>query len=108
LQVVLNQWFEKLSLFKIFITNGLRVKYSSQTSYAVAMEKPRLCRGLFLLCIQYSGWSITDTPRECAGLARVFVFLGLDRIFDPVPIAIKAYDDFPYGVETANADSLRE
>ena len=24
---------------------------------------------------------VTDTPRECAGLARVFVVLGLDKVF---------------------------
>jgi hypothetical protein len=33
-----------------------------------------------MFCIQYNGLTITDTPRECAGLARVFVDSGLDKI----------------------------
>jgi hypothetical protein len=42
--------------------------------------KPRLL-GAFYLCIQYSGWRITNTPRECAGLTGGFAILGLDRIW---------------------------
>jgi hypothetical protein len=33
-------------------------------------------------CIHYSGWGITDTPRESAGLALVLGTLGLDKILD--------------------------
>jgi hypothetical protein len=44
------------------------------------MEKPPEVPGLSYVLYQYSGWSITHTPRECAGLAWVFVSLGLDKI----------------------------
>jgi len=33
----------------------------------------------FYLCIKYSGWGGTATPRDCAGLARGLVVLGVDR-----------------------------
>jgi len=36
---------------------------------------------LFGLCIQYSDWGITDTPRDCSMLMRVFAFCGLDMEF---------------------------
>jgi hypothetical protein len=36
-----------------------------------------------MFCIQYSGWDITHTPRECAGLTRVFAVQGLDKSFGP-------------------------
>jgi len=42
------------------------------------MEKPRLYGAFFFLSIQYSGWSITHTPRECDGLALVLVIWGLE------------------------------
>jgi hypothetical protein len=74
----LNQYFAKVMLRKIFIINGLRVKYSNQTSYVAAMESPDFAGAFFFSVIQYSGWGTTDTPRECAGLARVLVVLGLD------------------------------
>ena len=48
-QVILNQQFAKNGPYKIFISNGLQLKYSNQTSYVGAMEKPRLRRGLFSL-----------------------------------------------------------
>src|ERR1700733_4959323 len=35
----------------------------------------------FHLYIQYNGLGITHTPRECAGLARGFAVLGLDKLF---------------------------
>jgi hypothetical protein len=41
------------------------------------------CRGVSSFCIKYSGWSITHTPHEYAGLARVLAVLGLDTIFLP-------------------------
>jgi hypothetical protein len=34
-----------------------------------------------LFCIDYGDWQGTNTPRECAGLTRVLVVLGLDKIF---------------------------
>jgi hypothetical protein len=48
-------------------------------SYGTTREGPWLARGLLFLCFQYSGWRLTDTPRECAGLTRGFAVLGLDR-----------------------------
>jgi hypothetical protein len=41
----------------------------------------------FLFYIQYNGLTRTDTPRECAGLARVFVVLGLDKILGGSAVA---------------------
>jgi hypothetical protein len=38
-------------------------------------------RGFFCLCIQFNGLDKTYTPREFAGLARVFAMLGLDMDF---------------------------
>ncbi len=34
-----------------------------------------------MLCIQYSGWGITNASRECSRLARVFVGLGVDKVW---------------------------
>jgi hypothetical protein len=44
------------------------------------MKEPRFRPGLFVHCIHYSEWSITDTPLESAGLARVLIIPGLDKI----------------------------
>ncbi len=46
----------------------------------VTHGKPRYS-GLFSLFNEYSSLGRTHTPRESAGLERVFVDLGLDRIF---------------------------
>jgi hypothetical protein len=43
-------------------------------------KAPVFGRGILGLCVQYSGWSITYTPREFAGLARVLIW-GLDMVF---------------------------
>jgi hypothetical protein len=43
------------------------------------VEAPGWTGASFTSCLQYSGWSITNTPRECAGLARRFAVSGLDR-----------------------------
>jgi hypothetical protein len=87
-----------VSLCKPFIFSCLQkrvlLKYSFQKGYGqnipnkgVTWNPSLQCKspgdsGAFACsCIQYSGWSITHTPRECAGLARVFVSSGLDKIF---------------------------
>jgi hypothetical protein len=70
------------------------VKSSFQKGYAqnrpnkgVAVVAPLLkpkapaIAGAFVFFIDYSVWSITHTPLECAGLARVLVIVGLDRVF---------------------------
>jgi len=36
---------------------------------------------LFGFYIQYKDLGITDTPRDCSTLARVFAFCGLDMVF---------------------------
>jgi len=64
---------------KIVITKGLRPNSSKQRVYGVAIEKALLLRGLVRSLVHYSGWRGTDTPRECAGLARVFAVQGLDN-----------------------------
>jgi hypothetical protein len=49
-------------------------------SSLLPIEKSPVYAGLFALSFNYSDGSITNTPRECAGLARGFAIQGLDRI----------------------------
>jgi len=54
--------------------------------------------------IQYSGWGITHTPHECAGLARVFAIWGLDKFWGGLGFAhVKDNSRFPSGMATRNA-----
>jgi hypothetical protein len=45
-----------------------------------ANEKALPIGGAFMFCTQYGGLNISHTPRENAGLARVFLDSGLDKI----------------------------
>jgi hypothetical protein len=46
------------------------------------MEKGHACCvAFFILCVQYSCWGLSTTPRDCGGLARDFDGLGLDRFW---------------------------
>ena len=45
------------------------------------VEAPGWTGASFTSCLQYSGWSITNTPRKSSGLAGGFAIKGLDRFF---------------------------
>jgi hypothetical protein len=55
-------------------------------SYGIIGKAPSLVRGPLFLCFQYSGWKVTDTPRECARLTRGFAVLGLTGMGDVIAI----------------------
>jgi hypothetical protein len=52
------------------------------------MQKPQCEPGLFNVYYQYNDWKVTDTPRECAGLERVFAVWGLDKLFWLPPVNV--------------------
>src|ERR1700678_97712 len=73
---------ERVGTCKIFIANGLPAKYRFQASYWTDYDLVGAPRLPFMLCIQYSGLGGTHETCECAGLARGFDGLGLDRFLD--------------------------
>jgi hypothetical protein len=74
---------------KFVFRKGLRVNLSFKRGYEVFAIKEKEKATLaawpfsFILCIQYSCWGVTSTPRDCARLAWVLMIWGLTRIALP-------------------------
>jgi hypothetical protein len=68
---------------KYFFLNGLGDLWT---------KKPRQMTGaFFMFYIQYRCWRETSTPRDCAGLARGFAVLGIDRLSAGKPLVYLMY-----------------
>jgi hypothetical protein len=77
--------FNGLGVFgrgKFVIPKGLKVKFvipKGLRGFVAKRTAPEGVRGCsFCFCFHYSGLAITTMPRDCCGLVRGFVMLGLD------------------------------